>query len=203
MENNIAEVKRKLRADMRRQLKALQANPRLRERYIIDTMEQVRLHSDWQRAENILCYSSLPDEFDTARLIEMFRDRGKQVLLPRVVGDDLELRYYEPDKVAPGAFGILEPTEEARLFNPDEDVIQLALIPGLAFTKKGERLGRGRGYYDRLIPKIKLGCSIFGICYPFQVVQSLPTEPWDVRMDRVLYSAPYTEEQIARLYAPL
>lgn len=183
MANFIPEIKQKLRTDMRRQLKELQADPARQKQYAAAAMEQVLLHSDWEHAQTILCFTSLPDEVDTSMLIGVWRRAGKQVLLPRVVGDELELRYYDPDQVDRGAYGILEPTAEAQLFEGDLRSIDLAFIPGLAFTQHGERLGRGRGYYDRLLPQ--LGPRTYGLCYPFQLVEELPTEPWDARVSRV------------------
>jgi 5-formyltetrahydrofolate cyclo-ligase len=80
-----------------------------------------------------------------------------------------------------GAYGILEPT--GPLFT-DYDSIDLAVVPGVAFTRDGVRLGRGKGYYDRLLPRIK--SPKVGICFPFQILESIPTEPFDVKMDEVV-----------------
>lgn len=74
----------------------------------------------------------------------------KQILLPVVTGDDLELRVYTgPGDLATGAYGIEEPT--GALFT-DYDAIDFIVVPGVAFDRNGNRLGRGKGYYDRLLP---------------------------------------------------
>ena len=77
----------------------------------------------------------------------------------------------------------MEPTGE--VFDNYTD-IDLAVIPGVAFDKDGNRMGRGKGYYDRLLPKLGNTYKI-GICLPFQLVEKIPTDEHDVRMDEVLF----------------
>ena len=104
-----------------------------------------------------------------------------------VVGDDLELRLYAgDDRLAPGAFHIEEPRGEPFT---DYAGIDLAVIPGVAFDRAGNRLGRGKGYYDRLLPRLADTYKI-GLCYPFQLADSLPAEAHDVRMDEVVCGPP-------------
>lgn len=99
-----------------------------------------------------------------------------------VVGDELELRLYTgPADLSIGSYGIAEPTGE--LFT-DYAAIDLAVIPGVAFDAVGHRLGRGKGYYDRLLPHI--GATKIGICFPFQWVEEVPAEPFDICMDEVI-----------------
>lgn len=141
--------------------------------------------TEWQRAQSVLLYSSLNDEADTSILIKEAVSEGKRVILPVVDGEQLRLRVYSPtDAMLPGAFGIVEPGSEAEELNSYEE-IDLAVIPGRAFTLAGERLGRGRGYYDRLLPT--LHCPLWGLALPEQIYPELPTDPWDVRLDRVIY----------------
>lgn len=136
----------------------------------------------WHDAKTVLLYHSLPDEVDTKRLIAQALEQGKRVLLPVVVGDDLELRETKGNDLHTGAFNIQEPTGEAF---KDFDVIDLAIIPGVAFTSDGKRLGRGRGYYDRLLVRLT-HTPRWGLCWPFQIVESLPTEAHDITMSRVI-----------------
>lgn len=109
---------------------------------------------------------------------------GKMVLLPTVVGDELELHEYLDEKAfsTSPSFDIQEST--GPLFT-DYAKIDLAIIPGMAFTPQGDRLGRGKGYYDRLLPQ--LTCPLIGLAFPFQMVDSIPTEDHDVKMDEVIY----------------
>lgn len=139
----------------------------------------------WQEEGTLLLYYPLADEVDVRRLILDATQRGRQVLLPVCKGEELELHLYEGEaSLSPGAFGIMEPA--GTLF-PEEHYpgIQLALIPGMAFDMAGHRLGRGRGYYDRLLPK--LSCAkTKGICFPFQIVEQVPTDALDVAVQEVI-----------------
>ena len=137
----------------------------------------------WQQAQVILLYHSLPDEVDTRDLIRQASAEGKRVMLPVVVGDDLELHEYNgEDSLVEGAFHIQEPQGDAFT---DYDTIDLAVIPGVAFSIDGTRLGRGRGYYDRLLPRLQRAYKC-GLCWPFQLVEGIPSEPHDVRMNAVI-----------------
>jgi len=136
----------------------------------------------WKNAKTVLLFASLPDEIDTAPLIEEAGKNGKQIVLPVVKNRELALFFYHRRQVAPGAFGIMEPTSEARPLD-DFSRLDLALVPGIAFTRKGDRLGRGRGFYDRLLPH--LACPCFGLGYALQVLPNLPVDSWDAPLDGV------------------
>jgi 5-formyltetrahydrofolate cyclo-ligase len=97
----------------------------------------------------------------------------------------LELRHYTGKScLQEGAFHIEEPSGENYT---DYHEIELAIIPGISFDKKGNRLGRGKGYYDKLLPL--LSSYNIGICYQFQAQESIPSEDFDKPMDEV-----WTEE---------
>ena len=139
----------------------------------------------WSVASTVLLYYPLPDEVDVRPLLQMALQAGHRVLLPVVVGDDLELRLYQgEDSLRAGAYNIMEPV--GSLFPQEEyDQIELAIIPGMAFDAMGHRLGRGKGYYDRLLPQLTAAYKI-GVCYPFQFVSDVPSEEHDVRMNEVI-----------------
>ena len=133
------------------------------------------------QAKTILLYHSLSDEVHTHDFVEKWKER-KTILLPVVVGNELELRKYTGKQdLCVGSYGIEEPTGE--IFT-DFDQIDLGIIPGVSFDTTGCRLGRGKGYYDRLLPK--LNSFNVGICFSFQVSREIPTETFDRRMDAVL-----------------
>lgn len=136
----------------------------------------------------ILLYHSLPDEVDTRDLIHTLHAEGYTVLLPTVVGDDLCLHLYEGDDTlhTSTSFGI---QESLGPHFTDYASIKLAIIPGMAFTPTGARLGRGKGYYDRLLPH--LHCPLIGIAFPFQMLPFLPQEPHDIPMNEVV-SCPFS-----------
>ena len=140
--------------------------------------QQVLQHPRWQEACTILLYHALPDEVDTSLLLG---STGKSLVLPVVVGDNLELRVFD-GSTCEGAFHIQEPT--GRLFT-DYDSIGLAVIPGMAFDPQGHRLGRGKGYYDRLLPHLTHAYRL-GLCFPFQLLDSVPAEEHDITMHEVM-----------------
>ena len=139
----------------------------------------------WQEAGTLLVYYPLSDEVDVRTLIEAAFESGRRVLLPVVKGEELELRLYEGEaSLTKGAFGIMEPT--GPLFAPDNyHEIELALIPGMAFDGAGHRLGRGKGFYDRLLPKLT-NARLTGICFPFQFLDEVPAEPHDISVHEVI-----------------
>lgn len=133
-------------------------------------------------ARTLLLYHPLPDEVDVSPLLDMLP--GRMVLLPRVTGEStMELRVYEGrGSLEPGAYGIMEPC--GPLFT-DYGSIDVAVVPGMAFDKDGNRLGRGKGYYDRFLARTPHVYKI-GVCFPFQLLESVPAGPTDVRMDEVV-----------------
>lgn len=142
------------------------------------TVCAIRNHPLYQRAKSVLLYSALWDEVN---LSDLFSD-SKRFILPTVTGDDLELHeWIGNDSTHTGAFGI---TESSGPLVKDYGNIDLALIPGRAFTHDGKRLGRGKGYYDRLLPR--LHCPTLGICFPFQLFEELPSESHDRNVDEVV-----------------
>lgn len=138
----------------------------------------------WHSAGTILLYHPLPDEVDVRPLIEEAVRRGQKVLLPKVVGDDLELHVYTgKDSLSEGSFGIMEPNGEP--FPPERYTeVDLALVPGMAFDPFGHRLGRGKGFYDRLLPQLPKAYRI-GVCFPFQLVENVPHESHDIPMNEI------------------
>jgi 5,10-methenyltetrahydrofolate synthetase len=148
-----------------------------------EAISQLETLPQFKSAKTIFIYWSLPDEVPTHELIEKYR-REKRFILPRVVGDHLELREYTGiESLEKGSsFSIQEPT--GSVFS-DFDSIEMAVVPGIAFTKKGERLGRGGGYYDRTLPFLKKA-SWIGVAFPFQLVAWLPQDKHDISLDLII-----------------
>lgn len=144
-------------------------------------LKRLEDHPLFQSAHIILMYYSLPDEVRTHDFIEKWQ-QDKRIVLPIVKGDELELKYFEgKDKLTSGSFGIGEPSEGESANACD---IELAIIPGVAFDCKGNRLGRGKGFYDRTLDKLTKAYRI-GVCFGFQTVERIPTEHCDRPMDEV------------------
>ncbi|MDR0937736.1 MAG: 5-formyltetrahydrofolate cyclo-ligase [Mediterranea sp.] len=175
------DAKRELRLEMAR-LKVLYL-PEERKALSVDVSAALERHPLFGAARVVLLYHSLADEVDTSGLLARWLGR-KRVLLPVVVdGAELELREYRgEERLATGRFGIEEPTGEAFT---DYPAIDLAVVPGVAFDRQGHRLGRGKGYYDRLLPRLTQAYKL-GLCFPFQLVERVPAEPSDVPMDEVV-----------------
>lgn len=166
---------------LRREIKAMKSLYSAEDLYSIslEIEEYFSLQDQWDAAQTVLLYSALPDELNTDYLL-LSAAEGKTILLPRVDGDRLTLHVYSPDSMAPGAFGVMEP--QGPEFPPSRyDEIELAVVPGVAFDRRGHRLGRGKGYYDRLLPQLK-AARLVGLCFPFQVVASVPHEAHDAEV---------------------
>ena len=145
---------------------------------------QVLTDPHWAKANNVFLYHALTDEVDTTILIDAAMHEGKTVLLPVIDGDDLRLKIHT-GATQTGSYSIQEPIGEE---NTCYKEIALAIVPGMAFDKKGNRLGRGRGFYDRTLPKLAEAYKI-GLCFPFQLLESIPCEAYDIKMDAVLYDS--------------
>ena len=147
-------------------------------------LRRLAVHPRFIAARTVLLYHSLPDEVDTQDFVRYWSLR-KCILLPTVKGKDIELhRYAAEDHLETGAFCIQESTGE--VFT-DYTSIDLAVIPGVAFDAEGNRLGRGQGFYDRLLARLQhYNIYKIGVCFDFQRVEHVPTEPHDIPMDEIL-----------------
>ena len=140
--------------------------------------------AEWQTATSVLLYAPLPDEPDPTGILA--HHGSKSFLFPRIFGNFLELFRWSPgsDWIV-GQFGVREPDpvtwERVEPLNVD-----LALIPGLAFDTAGRRLGRGRGYYDRLLGDRGFRAIKAGLCPEDRLLTEIPIEPHYVVMDLVI-----------------
>jgi 5-formyltetrahydrofolate cyclo-ligase len=154
----------------------------------LDIMSSLLSHSQIQKADSVLMYHSLPDEVDTHSALDKLLAMGKKVLLPKVVSDtEMTIHEYTgKESLQPSEpYGILEPTTpELSIINCQ---LSIAVVPGMAFDRQGHRLGRGKGYYDRFLSQIPNIYKI-GVCFPFQMLESIPSESTDVVMDEVITS---------------
>lgn len=136
-----------------------------------------------QGAQCVAIYASLPDEVFSYKAIESLATT-KRVVLPRVAGDDMDFYPYLPGTLETGAFGISEPQVGDAVSPAEIDVI---VVPGVAFTAEGKRLGRGKGYYDRYMSRDGFRATKVGVCYAEQIAEEIPTEPHDITMDIVIF----------------
>ena len=133
----------------------------------------------YRSAITVMAFASMPSEPDTDGLFARLARDGKVLVLPRIVDGAIEPALVGAGFTS-GSWGIREPRGEA--VNPT--ALDLIIVPGVAFTHSGGRLGHGRSYYDRFLP----AASAFkvGACFTEQIVDELPIEPHDVILDAVL-----------------
>lgn len=146
-------------------------------------LEQLEQHPLFQKSETVMLYASLPDEVQTIGFIHRWKEQ-KRIILPVVVGDDIiPVALTKEDTMKEGAYHILEPTNE-----PYTGKIDLIVVPGMAFDRNGHRLGRGKGYYDRFLAQHPTTPTI-GLCFDFQLLPHIPTEPHDIIINEILHDA--------------
>jgi len=140
----------------------------------------------WREVASILFFASMPDEVDLWPLLEEALAGGRIAALPRynpAINDYQACRVQHPQtEVGPGQFGIREP--KAGCVEIPMERLGLILVPGIAFDVRGGRLGRGRGFYDRLLAGIP-GTKC-GVTFDEQIVEAVPTGKLDVRMNYIL-----------------
>lgn len=169
----IPEQKQSLRAEAHRFLAGLDAERRQAAGQKI--LSHLRIWDAWVAARTVCAFSALPSE---PNVLTPWPD-GKKMILPRVVGAQVHLHIVDSSEVlVTGSFGILEPPPSAPFAQAKADII---LVPGLAFDRSGMRLGRGGGFYDRLLTDFE-GLRV-GVCFEESVLERIPAEHHDARMD--------------------
>lgn len=140
---------------------------------------KVAERADYQKAHNVMAFVGFKGEPDTDPLFARLAADGKRLLLPRVEPSGIVVADGNSPLVA-SKFGVQEPTGPAL----DVAEIDLVIVPGLAFTPAGDRLGYGQGYYDRLLPTVS--APSVGVCFEDQLVDEMPLAAHDVRVGAVV-----------------
>ncbi|MBP5687969.1 MAG: 5-formyltetrahydrofolate cyclo-ligase [Muribaculaceae bacterium] len=128
----------------------------------------------FQNSMNIMLFASLPDEIPTHDIIERWAE-NKNIYLPRVNGDDLDVIKYQPGMLHKGSYDIMEPEGNNTV---EPEVLDMIIVPGVAFDRLGNRLGRGKGFYDRFLAQTN--AVTIAVCFDCQLVEHIPTEPHDL-----------------------
>ena len=186
---NLHEQKKQLRTELKRRRSELPKNKRTEmTRHIIKFLHEI---DEFNQAKSIFCYISYLSEVETSSLIKLFLEQDLALAVPKIIGKSemiaAPLTYLsdlEPDKM-----GILTPKSNQAAPGP----FDIAITPGVGFTETGNRLGYGRGYYDRWFSNNKVKTKI-GIAFEAQVVEELPIEETDMPLDILI-----TEERIIDL----
>ena len=151
-----------------------------------EKLVQMFLNTELYRdAKTIYGYLPYNQEVRTEPILQHALADGKRVAVPKIYGDEMKFIYL-PDlsQVASGYAGIPEPIADEPV---GDDPTALVLMPGMAFTKEGYRIGYGGGYYDKFLAAEPNHPTI-ALCYDFQMVEQLPTEEFDVPVDMVLWA---------------
>lgn len=139
----------------------------------------------YQNARTIYGYLPYNQEVRTVPMLEQALADGKRVAVPKVYGDEMRFIYMtDLSLVAKNDMGIPEPVADGPVA---DDPTALVLMPGLAFTEKGDRMGYGGGFYDKFL-QAEPGHPTVALCYGFQMMESLPVQEHDVPVDLVLWS---------------
>ncbi len=146
---------------------------------IIRKLESLPL---FREASCIALYHALPDEVQTTELIEKWH-LHKTILLPVIEGENIRFFPYQgKEHQQNGPYGISEPCRDGAC--PPIASIDLVVVPGIAFDKNLNRMGRGKGYYDRFLTN--LTAQKIGLCFDFQLLDTIPTQPFDKKMDLII-----------------
>jgi 5-formyltetrahydrofolate cyclo-ligase len=182
-------TKKELRKEMKQKLGALP-----KEQFKTEGIEAAKRLAGtglWKKYPRVLIYLSMPDELDTSALLDIAFGEGKEVYSPKVEGEGL-MRFFrvtsDSSSWVTGAFDIREPAGR------EEDVLDfsagpvLVISPGLAFDRKGNRMGRGKGFYDRFYEKLfksSPASSICALCMSCAIVDEVPTEEFDRKVNAI------------------
>lgn len=180
------EMKRKeeLRETIRARLKSVSEEDIAWKSYLI--CDHVQKQPEWQNARIVGLFASLPTEPVVEFLWDNIRATAKKVCYPKVNGENLSLILVnDPSELVISRWQLREPTpREPTLLSPDK--IDVILVPGLAFSLAGERLGRGGGFYDRLFARDIMRAYKIGVCFEMQSFPELPMESHDITLDAVI-----------------
>jgi len=150
---------------------------------------------EYSAARTVMVYVGVRSEVRTLPLLKAAIEQRRRVVVPYCVGSELQLFLLESlDDLASGTYGILEPRSELRAppsGRVEAGQIDLVMVPGLAFDRRGGRLGHGKGYYDQFLPRLRQDVLAVGVAYECQLLGEVPMLPSDVFMDRVI-----TEEAV-------
>lgn len=198
------ETKKEIRARALKERGSLQ--PEVRASFDQKIYKLAADHPFFQNAREIYCYASFRDEVSTAGLMELAWKAGKRIAVPRVM-DSLQMEFYYIEslkELQPGYQGILEPEidlskkaipvevsrkagglADRRGLHEKSNRDILMILPGAAFDRMGNRIGYGKGFYDRYLQRFP-GCCRMGLAYSVQCVNEIPAESWDIRVETVI-----------------
>jgi len=157
---------------------------------------------EYASARTVMLFVDFGDEVRTRHLLAAALEEGKAVVVPYCEGDVLKLfRLMSTDELSPGTWGILEPKAELRARCDRRigmDEVDLVMVPGVAFDRRGGRLGHGKGYYDKLLVTARADTPLIAVAFECQMFPEVPMLPHDATMDKVITETAVYEAQSRR-----
>jgi len=197
--NHLRRIKREVRARGSAGRKSQPQKDELSRR-ICDRVAQL---PEYAAAHAVMLYIDFGAEVRTRPLLPIARRDGKQIVVPYCVGDEIRLFCLgDINDLTPGTWGILEPRDQLRglaerQVEPGE--LDLIVIPGVAFDRRGGRVGHGKGYYDRLLRHVRTDAALVALAFESQLVDEVPMQPHDIYMDLVVTeTAVYRRDEAAK-----
>jgi 5-formyltetrahydrofolate cyclo-ligase len=144
---------------------------------IWDSLRQLSVFGKAEKDDSLMVYLNLKNEIETTRFIKL------PIIIPFCSADEIiPFRLFSLDELETGTLGVLEPKAELknnrnRILSPE--LINVVIVPGIAFDVSGNRLGRGKGFYDRFIARLKISTTVIALCYECQIVESVPVTESD------------------------
>ncbi len=145
---------------------------------------------EYAAAKTVMFYVDVRTEVRTRHDLQTALDSGKKIVVPWCLDGELELFHLERlDELETGMYKILEPRSELREVESksvDVDELDLVMVPGVAFDRRGARMGHGKGYYDKLLQHARPDAPLVALAFECQLFPEIPTEDHDIFMDRIL-----------------
>lgn len=184
-QNHIKNSKKEIRASIQKKRDSLSSGKR-HEKSLVISLKFIDLDY-YKDSSRLLAYYPFRSEIDTKIIIKDALNRGKEIILPRVGKDCLEL-YYVRDleyDLEPGSYDIMEPIPE-RCPQAQAGSIDLVIVPGVGFDRDYNRLGYGGGFYDRLLMEIPEDIPRIALAFDIQVVDQIPVSGHDLKIDMLI-----------------
>ncbi len=185
---SVTEQKKELRTTLTDQVKALDPTDRL----LLDAQIAGRVTQlqEWRRSRIVLAYFAMNDEVDLDPLLRAARQDGKEIAIPRIAGSSramsLHLTGSDGAALERHPFGFLQPAADSPMVPPERYGEMIVIVPARGLDRRGNRLGRGGGYYDRLIAQIQGAAVTVGVVYACQLLRDVPVGSQDMAVDLIV-----------------
>lgn len=141
--------------------------------------------NSYKRAKKVFIYIGFGSEINTKSLIEIMLREGKEVFVPKVLEEEMiALKITSLNNLIESKFKILEPVGEKSDIDGEE--FDLIIMPGVAFDRSGNRIGYGKGYYDKYLKDIKSDIKKIALAYELQLIEEIETEEHDLKVDSII-----------------